>query len=463
MAGRSRKRRKKKGGLAGTFIVAAAAAGITMLLTNGNPENAFVEVNERPLIMEPGEENSLELYGEAGAEEGSTDLPSAYDYREAGRSVPVKDQGALGTCWAFASLTALETSLTPGETLDFSEDHMSLNENFLLGQENGGEYTMSMAYLLSWQGPVLESQDPYGDKETVKGLKAAKHVQEIQILPERDFQAIKRAVYENGGVQSSLYTSLKDAKSRSQYYNEANSAYYYSGNADPNHDAVIVGWDDNYPKENFNEQPQGDGAFLCVNSWGEEFGQKGYFYVSYYDSNIGRSNISYTKVEENNNYQNIYQTDLCGWVGQMGYGEENAWFSNIYEARGKEVLSAAGFYAIGKDTAWEVYVAEQPEDGNGLKNKKKVAEGRFQNPGFYTVSFNEEIPLEQGQRYGIIVNIHSPGLVHPVAIEYDSGDGKCRIDLSDGEGCISQDGFKWSRAEEKQGCNICLKAYTKKR
>ena len=99
---------------------------------------------------------------------------------------------------------------------------------------------------------------------------------------------------------------------------------------------MIVGWDDNYPKENFNEQPQGDGAFLCVNSWGEEFGQKGYFYVSYYDSNIGRSNISYTKVEENNNYQNIYQTDLCGWVGQMGYGEENAWFSNIYEARGKE-------------------------------------------------------------------------------------------------------------------------------
>ena len=57
MAGRSRKRRKKKGGLAGAFIVAAAAAGITMLLTNGNPENAFVEVNERPLIMEPGEEN----------------------------------------------------------------------------------------------------------------------------------------------------------------------------------------------------------------------------------------------------------------------------------------------------------------------------------------------------------------------------------------------------------------------
>mgnify|MGYP000426485314 CR=1 FL=1 len=111
----------------------------------------------------------------------------------------------------FARLKEVKEAYVKAKGTDASL-RTALNENFLLGQENGGEYTMSMAYLLSWQGPVLESQDPYGDKETVKGLKAAKHVQEIQILPERDFQAIKRAVYENGGVQSSLYTSLKDAK-----------------------------------------------------------------------------------------------------------------------------------------------------------------------------------------------------------------------------------------------------------
>ena len=39
----------------------------------------------------------------------------------------------------------------------------------------------------------------------------------------------------------------------------------------PNHDVVIIGWDDNYSKELFNDQShsEGDGAFICMNSWGE--------------------------------------------------------------------------------------------------------------------------------------------------------------------------------------------------
>ena len=37
---------------------------------------------------------------------------------------------------------------------------------------------MSMAYLLSWKGPVLEADDPYGDGVSPAGLKAVKHVQE---------------------------------------------------------------------------------------------------------------------------------------------------------------------------------------------------------------------------------------------------------------------------------------------
>ena len=79
-----------------------------------------------------------------------------------------------------------------------------------------------------------------------------KHVQEIQILPSKDYEKIKEAVYLYGGVQSSLYTSLKNYKSRSVYYNQENNAYCYIGPDKPNHDSVIIGWDDNYPKENFN-------------------------------------------------------------------------------------------------------------------------------------------------------------------------------------------------------------------
>ena len=40
-------------------------------------------------------------------------LPYAYDYRAEWRAPDVKNHGSLGTCWAFASLMALETSLMP--------------------------------------------------------------------------------------------------------------------------------------------------------------------------------------------------------------------------------------------------------------------------------------------------------------------------------------------------------------
>lgn len=80
---------------------------------------------------------------------------------------------------------------------------MSLRNSFHFSQNAGGEYTMSMAYLLAWQGPVLEEEDPYGDGYSPDGLSPACHVQEIQVLPEKDYEAVKRAVYLYGGVQSS--------------------------------------------------------------------------------------------------------------------------------------------------------------------------------------------------------------------------------------------------------------------
>ena len=74
-------------------------------------------------------------------------LPSSYDYRKMGRAPQIGNQGSLGTCWAFASLKALESSLLPGKSLELSVDHMTMHNSFSMSQDAGGEYTMSMAYL----------------------------------------------------------------------------------------------------------------------------------------------------------------------------------------------------------------------------------------------------------------------------------------------------------------------------
>ena len=399
-------------------------------------------------------------------------LPAFYDGREEGRVPSVKNQGSIGTCWAFASLQALEAALLPGESYEFSEDHMSLNNGFCIPQEEGGEYTMSMAYLLSWRGPVLEADDPYGDGISPDGLKSVKHIQEIQILPDKDYEEIKRAVLLYGGVQSSLYTSLAEGDIRSEFYNEEAYAYCYIGPEPPNHDSVIIGWDDAYPKENFHGEVQGDGAFICMNSWGDGFGDQGYFYVSYYDSNIGRSNIVYSVVEDTDNYDHIYQSDLRGWVGQLGYGEDTVWFSNVYEAGTSQRIEAAGFYATGPRTSYEIYVVRHVGkesdilESQDFDRKVLLTRGNFDYGGYYTVPLmgnqREDLELSPGERFAVIVKINTPDAIHPAAIEYDSGDGRTFVNISDGEGYISADGVTWERAEEKR-CNLCLKVYTKDR
>ncbi len=398
------------------------------------------------------------------------ELPAFYDGRKNGRAPAIRNQGSLGTCWAFASLQALEARLLPDEVYHFSEDHMSLNNGFCIPQEKGGEYTMSMAYLLSWKGPVLETDDPYGDGISPKGLKAVKHVQEIQIIPGKDYDQIKRAVLRYGGVQSSLYTAMNEANSQSASYNEKESAYCYIGSQPPNHDSVIIGWDDHYSGDNFNVPVNGDGAFICMNSWGDGFGDQGYFYVSYYDSNIGMNNLVYSVVEDPGTFDRIYQSDLRGWAGQLGYGSDTIWFSNVYEAGSSEFLKAVGFYATAPRSAYEIYAVHQAGDESSIidsgefDRKIFLTKGSFENAGYYTVSFDKnkkkELKLKKGERFAVIVKITTPDTVHPAAIEYDAGDGRTFVDLSDGEGYISADGSVWERVEKKQNCNLCLKAYT---
>lgn len=389
-------------------------------------------------------------------------LPYKYDLREQQRVSKVEDQGAFGTCWAFATLTALESTLLPEENFEFAEDHMTLCNSFGQGQDDGGDYTMSMAYLASWQGPVLEEDDPYGDGESDPTLTAVKHVQEMQVMESGDQQKIKEAVFKYGGVQTSIYTTLQDSDSTSVYYNRGTKAYCYQGSEKPNHDVVIIGWDDSYSKDNFSTPPEEDGAFICQNSWGSSFGEKGVFYISYYDSNIGIHNVVYTKVEDVDNFDRIYQSDLCGWVGQMGYDRESIYGANVFRAKEAEQIEAAGFYATGKDTSYDVYVVKNFKDTTSLasENRIKVAQGQLSNAGYYTIRFDKPVEVERGERFAILLYITTPNAVYPMAIEYAADELTEGVDITDGEGYISIRGSQWNRVEEQAQSNLCIKAYS---
>ena len=386
-------------------------------------------------------------------------LPYSYCYIGRERNSIVKNQGVRSTCWAFAALTALETTLLPETQYEFSIDHMSMNNSFNASQFDGGEYSMALAYLTAWQGPVLEKDDPYGDRVSDSSLQPVVHVQEAQIIAPKNFEKIKEMVYKYGGVQSSLYTSITNANGTSKYYNKEKAAYCYIGEEKPNHDVVIIGWDDNYPKENFNANIESNGAFICQSSWGETFGEKGVFYVSYMDANIGIHNVVYTGVEKVDNYDRIYQTDLCGWQGILGYESNYGYFANVYESESPEKIRAVGFYATDVETSYTVYVIDKFESEDSFKNMRYVTSGVFENAGYYTVKFDDPV-LITGEKYAIVVRITTPNSKRPIAVEMKKDYVTKTVDITDGVGYISLYGQNWERVEEKYNCNVCLKAYT---
>ena len=125
-------------------------------------------------------------------------------------------------------------------------------------------------------------------------------------------EAIKRELYKGRGVNIvykadiSQPQELESGEVKRTYISE-HWAQYVDEDFMPNHAVCAVGWDDNYPVENFNadHQPPGPGAFLIKNSWGTETADKkshnyhegygmldeqgrhtGYFWLSYYDKSI---------------------------------------------------------------------------------------------------------------------------------------------------------------------------------
>jgi C1A family cysteine protease len=429
--------------------------GAIVFLEKGQERLAAIEP-----VLEMAPETELELVQEAEAKPLPEELPAVYDYRQEGRAPMVKDQEQVNNCWAYAGTSALESALLPGENLVLSADHMTYQNSYAFAPEEGGAYVMAVAYLTSWQGPVREEDDPSGDGVSPEGLNAVKQVLDVRFLGDKDYDAIKWTILQYGGVESSIYMDFTQEDGSSASYSPEACSYCYLGETQSNHDVLMIGWDDTYPAENFLQQPEGDGAFICQNSWGEEFGESGIFYVSYYDSNIGKNTAAYTRIENAGYFDGVYQSDLCGWTGQVGYNTEEAWFSSIYTAEQAEELEAAGFYATGPESTYEVYVVSEFTDPASLNKRSLVGEGHLQYGGYYTVEFSRNIPLKQGQRFALVVHMTTKDAVYPIAVEYEQKeDPRYTVTLEDGESYISDKGKLWSRAEEECQSNVCLKAY----
>ncbi|MCM1989942.1 lectin like domain-containing protein [Oceanirhabdus seepicola] len=392
-------------------------------------------------------------------------FPVKFDLREQGRLTPIKNQGSVGSCWTFATYASLESIFKTyygDESFDFSEQHMVNTNGFDYGRDGGGTRMMSTAYLTRGAGPVPENLDPYvNDKYAVDSPKisasaVSNQIDKVLFISNKDYNSIKESIMLYGAIRTSINWD-------NIYYNRSTASFYNPIEKSSNHAIAIVGWDDNYSKDNFNSingsQPKNDGAFIVRNSWGRGFGDDGYFYVSYEDLIIGTRNAVYIP-DLGSKYDKIYQYDPYGYISSIGYGTNTDWGANVFTAEENEDIQAVSFYAKYNDINYEIYIQ------NNVSAFKRftgypIKTGTIKQPGYYTIKLDSSITIKKGSKFAVGIKVTSTGgNTHLIPIE-DKRDGySSAVTANPGESYISSDNYGWYDLGEGEKENVCLKAFT---
>lgn len=364
-------------------------------------------------------------------------LPAKFDLRLENRVTNPKNQKLNGDCWAFAAIGALESNLSTSAIYDFSENHLAYHHGFDWAKGDGGNNKMALAYMTRGQGPILEHEDPYDSEKKNYYIQPSKQLNSVYFIEQ---ESIKEMLYKYGAVQTSIYAP--DNNEKKLFFNELTHSQYYFGSKIANHDVIIVGWDDTYSKENFISPPPEDGAYIVKNSWGEQWADGGYYYVSYYDSVIGKDNQVFTSADDFDPELTIYQYDELGQNSALGYDNTTtSWFANVFNLNtNKELLQKISFYTTGSNTAYEVYLSDDFAK-NRFSNLQSLDTGLLQYPGYHTIDLKNPVSLNNST-FAIVVKVagNNP---YPIPVEKKIPNYASAATASPGQSYTSANGNTW--------------------
>jgi C1A family cysteine protease len=198
-----------------------------------------------------------------------------FDWRDYDGVTPAKNQLDCGSCWAFAAAGAVEAGIkiNNGVELDISEQQ-AIDCNDVGSDCDGGQCSVGYSVYKD-PGAVSEADYPYTATDTGncrQGAYGKVGYVDGYAFVSNTVASIKYAVETYGPINSSMH-AYDD-------FDSYTGGCYEHGGTDPtNHAVLILGWDDS--------MCGGQGAWICKNSWGQNWGENGFFYIKYGSCRIG--------------------------------------------------------------------------------------------------------------------------------------------------------------------------------
>lgn len=365
-------------------------------------------------------------------------LPACYDSRDNGFITEIENQGDTQICWSFSTIACAETAaLCKGIAIkpNFSEIHLSYffgksvydplnicgNDSTYFVDEYlyaGGNNKYTTFALANWTGVADELQYPfiqeyYNDNLEIKNARnCSVRLKNAIWVPMSDADYVKKMIMDYGCVASSYYNLAN-------YFSEDQCSYYNPLYTSTNHSIAIVGWDDNYEKEKFKHTPEGNGAWLIKGSWGTDFGEEGYYWISYYDLSISSSQTTafvFDFCSAGMYDHNYFYDGSCGTKTRKI--ESGKSIANVFTICGNEegkdeALSAIGIAIADSNVSYVIQIYKDVKGTEsptaGIPIFQEPIEGYVEAAGYYTIPLEEDILLRQGQRYSIRVTLSKEG------------------------------------------------------
>ena len=357
--------------------------------------------------------------------------PNYYNLNDYGLSTFPEAQGSLGICWAFASLSSVETNMLKTGLMNISNyknlserqlDYVGVNSKYIT--EGYNPYSVSMrdylgsgafsntAFVLMATGVSPVTTEKFGEYNTdrdVKSLKEIINLDDVEYVVDeyvnygsiRDYSSdeereswvnsIKHHVMNYGSVSVTTIGTLA-GYGGSCLYKDTSGNYLINVRGECNpldfnnvHAMAVIGWDDDYEYKycrledetisnltNCTNIVSGKGAFILKNSWGETYPYPYLSYESNIDAAYGVTKVSKKDWDTNYDFTKSLESNYEYKISTITYHKS----SEI-----KEKLEKISFYSNSRNlTSFDIYVSTNESD-----NYIKVDSVETNNIGLKTI------------------------------------------------------------------------------